>query len=685
MNFIKVGVTSLNQTAMSWEHNKNNIINAIKEAKERKISILLLPELSITGYGCEDWHLSPDLHRTSLDILNEIKEYTQDIIVVVGLPLFHNNSVFNTVALVTNKKVEGFVAKHYLAGDGVHYEPRWFKAWPEEVIDRVMIDNVKFPIGDFIFNCSGVKIGFEICEDAWVATRPGGELAKRGVDIILNPSASHFAFDKIDTRKRFVIEGSRAFNVSYLYANLLGNEAGRMIYEGDGLIASAGKLIAKGSRFSFKDYEITDAIIDVDKTRMNQAKISSFKPEFNKNDELEIVVDFDWPIQDSFPSLSFEDDKNLNEDSKTDNSYGRVINDIWENSKNRKMEEFVRAESLALFDYMRKSYSKGFVVSLSGGADSTTVVALVHMMVKLAVKDLGLDGFKKKLSYFKKIQNCKTEEEIIKILIVTLYQATENSGDITHTAAFKVAEGLSATFYDFNINSIVENYVSLVEGALKRDLTWERDDITLQNIQARTRAPLAWMFANINNMLLVSTSNRSEAAVGYATMDGDTAGGISPIAGVDKNFIREWLVWMEKEGPVGFERLEILSYVNVQAPTAELRPQENKQTDEDDLMPYNLLDFIEKIAIRDKKGPLEVYKLILHFFPQYSKLQLLNWTKRFFSLWSRNQWKRERYAPSFHLDDENLDPKTWCRFPILSGGFYGELKRLEEYVKDSLI
>src|SRR5205085_3149604 len=115
------------------------------------------------------------------------------------------------------------------------------------------------------FDCGGVKIGFEICEDAWVANRPGAELAMAGVDLILNPSASHFAFGKIDIRRRFVLEGSRAFGVSYLYANLLGNEAGRAIYDGGALIAAGGRLIAAGPRFSFRDHVVTSAVIDLDR------------------------------------------------------------------------------------------------------------------------------------------------------------------------------------------------------------------------------------------------------------------------------------------------------------------------------------------------------------------------------------------------------------------------------------
>jgi NAD+ synthase (glutamine-hydrolysing) len=139
---------------------------------------------------------------------------------------------------------------------------------------------------------------------------------------------------------------------------------------------------------------------------------------------------------------------------------------------------------------------------------------------------------------------------------------------------------------------------------------------------------------------------------------------------------------MEQTGPEGIGPLPELSAVTQQAPTAELRPQEAGQTDEDDLMPYEVLDAIERAAIRDKQMPVEVFRLMRAQFPQFSTEQLHTWVERFFRLWCRNQWKRERYAPSFHLDDENLDPKTWCRFPILSGGFQRELQELAEYVQD---
>jgi NAD+ synthase (glutamine-hydrolysing) len=223
---------------------------------------------------------------------------------------------------------------------------------------------------------------------------------------------------------------------------------------------------------------------------------------------------------------------------------------------------------------------------------------------------------------------------------------------------------------------LVQRYVALGEGVLGRALDWAGDDLALQNIQARVRAPSAWLIANVNGALLLSTSNRSEAAVGYATMDGDTAGSISPIAGIDKAFLRRWLVWLEHEGLTGLSPVAALAAVNEQSPTAELRPQGSHQTDEDDLMPYDVLDAIERSAIRDKRSPTEILESLRLDFPSYGDALLVAWITRFFRLFCRNQWKRERYAPSFHLDDESLDPKTWYRFPILSGGFERELAAL---------
>jgi NAD+ synthase (glutamine-hydrolysing) len=332
----------------------------------------------------------------------------------------------------------------------------------------------------------------------------------------------------------------------------------------------------------------------------------------------------------------------------------------------------MRAITLALFDYLRKSRSRGFVLSISGGADSAASACLVALMIDRALDELGAEVFAKKLG----MEPRASGREWVHALLCCAYQRTENNTEITERAAAAVAEAIGATFYLFDVQKIVDDYVDMISEATGRRLTWEEDDITLQNIQARVRSPSVWMLANMRGALLLSTSNRSEAAVGYATMDGDTAGGLSPIAGIDKAFLRRWLRWLETEGPVGMRPIPALRAVNEQTPTAELRPADMHQTDEEDLMPYPVLDAIERLAIGEKLPPKDCLEVLQSEFQSYEEDTLRTWVKRFFRLWARNQWKRERYAPSFHVDDKNLDPKTWCRFPILSGGFERELSEL---------
>jgi NAD+ synthase (glutamine-hydrolysing) len=660
MKILKLAAAVLNQTPLDWRGNKERIAAAIAAAREAGASVLCLPELCITGYGCEDAFHSPSVHRMAWRVLQEIAPLTAGMVVTAGLPVMFQKGIFNFACVMVDGRIAGFTGKRFLAGDGIHYEPRWFKPWPEGVRAELDVDGASYPCGDLYYEIGGVKFGFEICEDAWVANRPGIALALKGVDIILNPSASHFAFGKHEIRKRFVLEGSRAFGASYVYANLLGNESGRAIFDGEAMIATQGKLCAASGRFSFQEMQVITAQVDVDATRMNQARTASYHPNLAGEDDGLVSVSFDWPVL--TPEMQ------------------KVEEPAWEGSENLKAEEFSRAVPLALLDYARKSRSRGFVVSLSGGADSAACAVLVRLMVELALQELGAAGLRAKLSFMKELAAAEGAEEFSSQLLTTAYQASDNSGHVTSEAAKAVAAATGARHFEFNIGELVSKYTQMVEGGLGRELTWRDDDIALQNIQARVRSPGIWMLANIGGALLLSTSNRSEAAVGYATMDGDTSGGLAPIAGIDKAWLREWLAWMETAGPHGLHAFPALKAVNVQAPTAELRPPGSKQTDEDDLMPYPLLDAIERAAIRDKLAPLEVWQHMRLQFPQYEKRQLAEWVERFFRLWCRNQWKRERFAPAFHLDDENLDPKTWCRFPILSGGFEVELEELRTAV-----
>lgn len=599
----------MNQTPMDWSNNTRQILEAIKAGEQEAIDLLCFPELCLSGYGCEDTFLSAWLSENARKEINKIALEANQMMVCIGMPIRIEEKTYNGVCVIQNKRILGITLKQNLAKDGVHYEHRWFEEWPPHRTKALAWGDQEVMVGDLTYECKGVSFGFEICEDAWRKIRPAANLVKRKVDLILNPSASHFAMGKSPSREELVKQSTLTYQCVYGYVNLLGNEAGRMIYDGDILFAKEGKLIQRNRRLSLKPFVIQHC-----------------------------EVDFDAP----------------------DSQVYQPNDDITE-----KNEEFAQVTSLALFDYLRKSKSKGYVLSLSGGADSACCAVIVAEMIRRASKQLGWSEFNKVLGI-----KAKDEKEATHQLLTCAYQGTQNSSAQTLAAAKTIAESIGATFHHWLIDDEVESYTSKIETVLARSLSWESDDIAMQNIQARSRSPIIWLLANIKNAILLTTSNRSEGDVGYTTMDGDTSGSLAPIAGVDKPFIIQWLKWAETK--LGYTGLKL---VNELEPTAELRPFDSDQTDEKDLMPFQLLVGIEKLAIRDRKSPKEVY---VQLSGAYNSDLLKASIIKFFRLWAMNQWKRERLAPSFHLDDMNVDPRTWCRFPILSGGFRYELAELEE-------
>ncbi|MGH9464267.1 MAG: NAD(+) synthase [Thermoanaerobaculia bacterium] len=653
MKLLRVAGAVLNQTPLDWDGNARRLVAALEAARAQGASIVCLPELALSGYGCEDAFLSPGTIRTAAQMLERVLPATRGLIASLGLPIFHSKALYNATCIAVDGRPAGLVAKQFLPGDGVHYEPRWFKPWPAGLVASWQLGGQELPLGDLLFDCGGVRLGVEICEDAWVADRRGRGLALEAVDVILNPSASHFAFGKRDARRGLVVEASRAFGVTYVYSNLVGNEAGRIIYDGGVLIGHAGELVAAGPRLSFHEVGVVSAVVDVSAARLTQVRSSGFTPRL---DVQPIAVPF------AFPALEPEAPP--------------PAPPAWEEAADLKREEFTRAVALGLFDYLRKSGAQGFVVSLSGGADSTAVAVLVAKMVELAADELGLETLIQRLGHAPVLAGAGSVRELVGRLLVCVYQPTRNSSTASREAAHGVAHAVGATYRELDVDELVEGYRRRVEQAEGRSLGWETDDLALQNVQARARGPGAWLLANLRDSLLLATSDRSEAAVGYATMDGDTCGGLAPIAGIDKAFLRQWLRAMQDEIPV-------LAAVNRQEPTPELRPPAAHQTAEGDLMPYDLLEAIEDAAIRDKHTPLETFRELRVRYPQHAAGDLALWIDRFFRRWCHNQWKRERYAPSFHLDDKNLDPRSWCRFPILSGGFERELAELRAYLAEA--
>ena len=611
MGLLNISLATVNQTPLAWADNFQRIIKAVQLAKEQRAHLLCLPELALSGYGCADFFLHPWFLKKCARYLAQVLPHTQDLTLAIGLPWVHHHRCYNVLALVKDTQLIGFYAKQRLAHTGVYYEGRWFSAWPRGVVESTPWDGQEVPIGEVYAGVSDLRVGFEICEDAWQGTVSSSELRYEGKDIhiILNASASHFEVGKIRRVQRMIKARSQQYNGVYGYANLAGNEAGRLLYDGALMLAQKGYLISCAQRFPFEDLRVLTA---------------SINPTI--------------PIQIPRPSLRVSAEPG------------------------RRYEEFLAMSSVGLYDYLRKSGSRGFVVSLSGGADSSLCALLVAEMIKRSVQALGIATFVESLGLASPPRRPGPTEAHIKALTHELlwcvYQEGAHSTQETLQSAKALSNELGAHFLCWGIDDVSDAYQKKVERALGRSFRWKEDDSVLQNIQARSRVPALWMLANATNALLLNTGNRSEACVGYTTMDGDTAGSLAPLAGVSKSFILHFLRWAEKRLPC-----PALSRVCALPPSAELRP---GQSDEADLMPYEHIQHIEKAFVEERKAPGVIMKELSQahgLAPMHAKAHV----RKFFALWRRSQWKRERMAPGLHTDSGSVDPKTFARFPILFG------------------
>lgn len=570
---IKIATSNTNQTPLAWNKNFHNISKSIEEAKREKVEILCFPELCITGYSCQDLFFNDWFIEKSNTYLKKIQKLCSNITVIIGHALKYNGKLYNSVCIIKDKKIKGFFLKSNIPNDGIHYEKRWFETWKLGDIKNFIFDDEEIFIGTIQFEYNDqLTIGFEICRDSWDDERPANYIKTKKKLLILNPIASHYAFNKFNFRKNQVIESSKKFNCTYISINLLGNESGKFIFEGDTVLSQKGKLLDVSNRFSFKDYILNIYSID-----FNNEKKSFIYSEQNK------------------------------------------------------YEEFNAAFSLALIDYLKKTRLKGFALSLSGGLDSSVTAILVYESLKRYTKELGFNNVIKKL----KISNFNLLDDdrenlkmIMNKIFITVYQKTKNSSFSTKDSADKLSHFIGSKHYEWDIDTDVESIVSKISDNTKIKYNWDEHNLSLQNIQARVRSPFIWFIANSNDFLLLATSNRSELSVGYSTMDGDSSGSIAPIAGIDKIFIKRFLKYLKEKN-----NYDVLDYVLKLNPSAELKPLKYNQKDEDELMPYRLLTEIEYLAVKKRLSPKEILdkingydrKVILEgvkkFFTNYGKSQ----------------------------------------------------------------
>ena len=536
MRLVRIGVGAVSVKVGDFTANRRQLEAVVAEAQARKVHLLVTPELAISGYSLEDRIWWPDMARRSWDALEALAVKCHDISVFVGLPVRKESLVYNATALIHDGQIAGLILKKFLPTYSIFYEGRNWAPWVEGVTE---IQGV--PAGDLVFRLPYGMVSAEICEDLWSADSPAYARTLAGAEIICNGSASPFTPLKNDQRRRLVRNASEHLACVYAYANLLGCDNSRLVFDGGGLIATPEGVVAEGPALSRAPWTLTTGIVDLDDINRARCENSTWRQGVVRRSEESLnarIVDVPGkpfqptPLADyvaQLPGNFFDGEPEISQ---------------------QYLDELFSALVLGLRDYFEKvGVFKRFIIALSGGRDS----ALCLLMAVQAAKSL---------------QNGKMENEYAdRIRTVYLPNKAFSSTGTLH-AARSLAEELGVPF---QIVSIEEEVA--IATAKAAELAGGEEHVTplaRQNLQARVRGNMMLNWANSEGGLLLVTSNLSEAAVGYTTTGGDNQGGYSPIANVPKSVISRLLEYLAKR-----EGLQSLQYVLDIPPSAELAPDQH--------------------------------------------------------------------------------------------------------------
>lgn len=676
-HYITIATCSLNQWALDFEGNRDRIVQSILEAKKQGASLRVGPELEIPGYGCLDHFLENDTYLQSWEMYSTIlkNKDTYGILLDVGIPIIHKNRRYNCRILSYDGKILLIRPKIVLANDGNYREMRFFTPWlkpqyVEEFNLPVLIQritgqsSVKF--GDAVVSTMDTVIGCETCEELFTPQAPHVQLALDGVEIITNSSGSHHELRKLDTRISMITEATRKCGGIYLYSNQRGCDGDRLYYDGCAMIVCNGQILAQGSQFSLKDVEVLSATIDLEDVRAYKSLISHgiqsrSSPVFERvhlNVELSPdALNFDLDLEPTNPRpCRFH----LPE------------------------EEIALGPACWLWDYLRRCNGAGFFLPLSGGIDSCATAVIVNSMCRLVIKEIE-EGNEQVLADVKRVIRDEinvptTSSELANRIFHTCYMGTTNSSMETRQRALELAGDIGSYHINMNIDTVVASLVSLFEVTTGKKPIYkifggtQIENLALQNIQARLRMVIAYLFAqllpwvrgkeNVGGLLVLGSANVDEQLRGYLTKYDCSSADINPIGGISKNDLIKFIKWSEVE----FD-MPILNEFITAKPTAELEPitEDYVQSDEADMgFTYNELSVMGRLRKVEKCGPYSMFIKLLHIWKgKKTPEEIGTKVKSFFWYYAVNRHKQTVSTPSYHAEQYSPDDNRFDLRPFL--------------------
>lgn len=660
MRLLKVATCNLNQWAMEFDCNLKNIKESIALSKQAGAVIRLGPELEITGYGCEDHFLELDTVTHAWECLKDILlgDWTDGILCSIGMPVLKGSERYNCQVLCFNRKIIMIRPKMWLANDGNYRELRWFTAWkqrdseleefqlPIEISEQISQKTVPFGYGFVQFLDTAVAA--EICEELFSPVPPHAELALNGVEVFMNASGSHHQLRKLDVRLRAFIGATHTRGGVYMYSNHQGCDGSRLYYDGCSCVVVNGDMVAQGSQFSLKDIEIVVAQVDLDAVASLRGSISSFQEQASCKTKVPSVAvayklcqPFTLQMCPSSPlKIMYHDPE----------------------------EEIAFGPGCWLWDYLRRSGASGFLLPLSGGADSSSVAAIVGCMCQLVVKEIANGDEQVKadairIGNYTDGQFPTDSREFAKRIFYTVFMGSENSSEATKSRAKLLADEIGSWHLDVSIDGVVSALLSLFQTLTGKRPRYKVDggsnieNLGLQNIQARIRMVLAFMLASllpwVHNKpgfyLVLGSSNVDEGLRGYLTKYDCSSADINPIGSISKQDLRAFLRWAATH--LGYSSL---ADIEAAPPTAELEPirANYNQLDEVDMgMTYEELSVYGRLRKIFRCGPVSMFKnLCYRWGARLTPLEVADKVKHFFKYYSINRHKMTVLTPSYHAE-----------------------------------
>lgn len=626
---VRVGAAVPSLALGNVKENMKRHLAMMREAKEKHVSIVTFPELSLTGYTCGDLFFQRRLLDGVTDALLALKdEMPEGILAVVGAPLEIEGALYNCAVVLHKGEIISAVPKTFLPNNGEFYEKRWFQSGDARRDASVAIPKLKTDVcRQAIFETEdGVRFGIELCEDLWAPLPPSTMLSVEGAEIILNLSASNELLSKREYRQQLISQQSARCQCGYVYVSAgMGESSSDLVFSGHSVIASCGTVIRESEGYLADNYLMT-ADIDIDRIRADRMKQSSFA-------DCAAQVRAMWKQEPNI--LRTMENALLPDDAAPDYHVSKhpfIPSD--KASRQLRCAQILAMQATALARRLAVTGGK-VVVGISGGLDST----LALLAACKAVDMLHLPR--------------------TNILGITM--PCFGTTDRTYHNALDLMTSLGVSQREIPIHNAVRQHFA--------DIGHDESDhsVTYENCQARERTQVLMDVANKIGAIVLGTGDLSEIALGWCTYNADHMSMYGVNSGVPKTLVR-WVIQTAAENEAFSSSRECLQSILDTPISPELLPPDEKgnilQQTEDVVGPYALHDFFLYYAIRFGYPPKKVFDLCcIAFKDDFSCETILKWLKNFYRRFWTQQFKRNCMPDGVKIGSIALSPRGDWRMP----------------------